>query len=105
MMTDPATFQAQLNTLFRVEHDTGAVALRLAEVSEEQQSGGMRQFSLFFHGPGSPILPQGTYSFDHDALGPLALFIVPIVGSSPERIVYQACFSRPAPPAPPNAGR
>jgi hypothetical protein len=29
----------------------------------------------------------------HDALGSLALFIVPIAGSTRERTIYQACFS------------
>ena len=33
----------------------------------------------------------------HDALGTLELFIVPVLGSNHERIVYQACLSRPLP--------
>lgn len=35
------------------------------------------------------------YAFHHDTLGSLMLFIVPVVGSNAERIVYQACFSGP----------
>jgi hypothetical protein len=40
------------------------------------------------------MLPQGTYSFRHDTLGEFLLFIVPVVGSNDERIVYEACFNR-----------
>jgi len=94
-MTDPETFRAQLDTVFRVQDAAGAVPLRLAEVEVGPVSGGLLQFSLFFHGPADRFLPQSTYEFDHDALGRLALFIVPIVGSNRARIVYQACFSHP----------
>jgi hypothetical protein len=94
-MTDPATYRAQLETIFRVEQDAVAIPLRLVEVADERVSGGMRQFSLLFHGPADRLLPQGTYALRHDALGDLDLFIVPIVGSNRERIVYQACFNVP----------
>ena len=97
-MTD-ATFREQLGTIFRADQVGGPVALCLVDVVAAPVTGGIQQFSLFFHGPAGPILPQGMYSFDHDALGPLVLFIVPVIGSNTERIVYQACFSRPAPPA------
>jgi hypothetical protein len=96
-MTDPALYREQLGTIFLTEHESFRLELRLADVIEERAAAGLQQFSLFFHGPADPILEQGTYSFDHHALGPLAVFIVPVLGSSPERIVYQACFSRPLP--------
>lgn len=94
-MNNPAMFKAQLDTVFQVEHETGTIPLRLADVTDERAGGSILQFSIFFHGPAVPVLPQGTYSLHHDALGSLALFIVPVVGSNQERIVYQACFSRP----------
>ena len=93
---DPARFRAQLNTTFLVGLDSATVALRLVDVVEGRVSGGMRQFSLYFHGPADRVLPQDTYVFQHEALGVLALFIVPVVGSDLQRIVYQACFSGPA---------
>jgi hypothetical protein len=96
-MTGPDAFREQLETVFRVDNPAGAVPLRLTEVDVAPESGGMLQFSLFFHGPADRFLPQGTYALDHDAMGTLALFIVPVVGSNRERIVYQACFSCPAP--------
>ena len=94
-MNDPATFRNELDTVFQVAHDSGPVPLRLAEVGDERVGGGMLQFSLYFHGAADRILPQGMYAFHHDTLGSLMLFIVPVVGSNAERIVYQACFSGP----------
>lgn len=101
-MNDPATYRPLLETVFHAEHDGRLVALRLAEVADGRVGRGIEQFSLFFHGPSDQLLPQGTYAMRHDSLGSLALFIVPILGSNAERIIYQACFSRPipAPPAP-----
>ena len=93
---DAATFRAHLDTTFVADPGAGGIPLRLADVVDERVSGGMEQFSLFFHGPADRLLPQGTYVLEHAALGVLALFLVPVVGSNHERIVYQACFSRPA---------
>lgn len=101
MSQDPATYRRFVGTLFSVD-EPHQVDLRLATVTDERVSGGVLQFSVFFHGPADQILPQGMYSFRHDGLGPLTLFIVPVVGSNEERIVYQACFSVPVqPPAVP----
>jgi hypothetical protein len=98
VLTDPETYRDQIDTVFRVNHDAGLVPLRLVEIADSPLGDG-RQFSLIFHGPVTAAVPQGTYAFEHDALGALALFIVPIVGSNHERIVYQACFNL-MPPAP-----
>ncbi|HEX9369047.1 MAG TPA: hypothetical protein VF921_20625 [Vicinamibacterales bacterium] len=97
---DPATFQRHVGTTFLVDRAADRIPLRLDEVVDARSGGGMLRFSLFFHGPPDRLLAQGTYPFHHDALGAIALFIVPIVGSNAERIVYEACFSRPTPPAP-----
>jgi hypothetical protein len=95
-MNDPAMFREQLDTIFQldVEADgSGPIQLRLVNVADDGVASGIRQFSLFFHGPADRVLPQNTYSFRHEALGSLALFIVPVVGSNRERVVYQACFN------------
>jgi hypothetical protein len=92
--TDPATYREQVGTIFSVDQP-GPIGLQLTGVTDERVSGGIRQFSLFFHGPADRILPQGTYSFRHAALGSVVLFVVPVIGSNAERIVYQACFSVP----------
>ena len=51
------------------------------------------RFSLIFHGPRSTVLPQGTYTFSHPALGSFPLFIVPI-GADDDHLHYQAVFNR-----------
>lgn len=90
------TFRAHVDTTFMADPGARGIPLRLAEVGDERVSGGMEQFSLFFHGPADRLLPQGTHALEHTALGLLALFLVPVAGSNHERIIYQACFSRPA---------
>ena len=92
-MSDPADFRAHLESTFRVRTGAGDVTLRLVNVTEEPVSNGLRQFSLFLHGPPEALLPQGTYEIDHDQLGASAWFMVPVVGSNAERIVYQVCFT------------
>jgi hypothetical protein len=48
-------------------------------------------FSLMFRGPADPVLPQRIYRLDHDALGPLEIFLVP-VGRDEAGTGYQAVF-------------
>jgi hypothetical protein len=40
-------------------------------------------FSLLFHGPLDPVLPQGMYRLEQEQLGALELFIVPIGPNDP----------------------
>jgi hypothetical protein len=108
---EAATFRAHLGTTLDVELGTERVPLRLVDVAGERTGGGFVRFSVLFHGPPDRLLAQGSYTFHHQALGSLVLFIVPIVGSDAERIVYEACFSQPAPaklpaaPVPPTPPR
>ncbi len=51
-----------------------------------------RPFSLLFHGPALPALPQGTYSLTHINLGRTDIFLVPI-SSTGEQRVYEAIFA------------
>jgi hypothetical protein len=95
--TDHGSYRAQAGTDFRVTRGDAIVVLRLASVSDDQRLGEFQQFSLYFHGPPAALLTQGIYLLDHDVLGTLALFIVPILGSNQERIVYEACFNRRVP--------
>jgi hypothetical protein len=91
--TDPAVYQAQVGTDFSIDASPAPVVLRLASVDDRGPTSGLHQFSLFFHGAPDRFVPQGTYVFDHDALGPLLLFIAPVQGSTRERILYEACFN------------
>jgi hypothetical protein len=97
---DPETFRAHVGTTFDVDGAAGRIPLRLDEVTDVVSSRGIMRFALLFHGPADRLLPQETYLFHHRALGAMMLFIVPVVGSNAERIVYEACFTRPMQPAP-----
>ncbi|MDQ2921026.1 MAG: hypothetical protein M3R52_05365, partial [Acidobacteriota bacterium] len=60
-------FSKHVNTLFRLSPDPEApVDLELIEVKgylkNPGDQDGMERFSLFFKGPGTPQLPQRTYS-------------------------------------------
>jgi ribosomal protein S18 acetylase RimI-like enzyme len=96
----PARFRDALNTWFDVRLSGEPVLLLLKEVNEQPPAGGLARFSLLFQGPGDRPLPQDTYTLDHASMGQLTLFIVPVVGSSAARILYEACFSYPDPAAP-----
>lgn len=51
-------------------------------------------FSLEFRGPNEPLLEQAIHSLEHDGLGRLELFLVPL-GPDPEtdRMRYEAIFN------------
>lgn len=97
---EPETFRAHVGTMFDVDVDADRVPLRLDEVSDGRSGRGILRFSILFHGPPDRLIPQGMYLFHHDTLGAMMLFIVPVVGSNAERILYEAVFTRPTPPAP-----
>lgn len=76
--------------------------LELAEVTAhgDSLSDTLRApFSVVFHGPLQPILPQRIYRLEHDGVGTLDLFIVPIgpnepaaPGEKPTAMRYEAVF-------------
>jgi len=75
------------------------VAIELTEATESSLPGGSGpsgqsrlQFSLIFQGPVDPVLPQAIYGLDHDDLGHLDVFIVP-VGKTDTSTRYQAVFA------------
>jgi hypothetical protein len=61
----------------------------LIEVTEIPRGpGGRAPFSLVFEGGPDPPLPQGIYRVEHDALGALEIFLVPIAADR-----YEAVFT------------
>jgi hypothetical protein len=52
-----------------------------------------RSFSALFRGPAEPALAQATYVLNHDELGGLTLFLVPISADETGR-TYEAVFNR-----------
>lgn len=91
-------FAEHLNTKFHIPlQPSGAVELELLEVVSTLSTPRQEQFSIFFRGPANIYLPQRIYHMQHDAMGELDLFIVP-VGREPEGFRYEAVFNRPLDP-------
>jgi hypothetical protein len=87
-----------------VTSDNGHPGLRLASAEDLREKpwadGGAERrtpFSLLFHGPAKPFLPQGTYPLRHDAIGDFPLFLVPLgpVPAGPDKglMRYEAIFT------------
>ncbi len=49
-------------------------------------------FSLIFRGPPTPVLPQAICQLEHEDLGVLEIFLVP-VGPDSEGMRYEAIFT------------
>lgn len=63
--------------------------VELVEVTEiPREPGGRAPFSLVFQGGPNPPLPQRIYRVEHDRLGELDIFLVPIAVDR-----YQAIFT------------
>jgi hypothetical protein len=90
------TFRDHLGETFRVDGDAGVVDLFLIAAEAAPQlpakAQGRAPFSIVFVGPLEPILPQRIYRFEHDELGILELFIVPI-GPDESGMQYEAVFA------------
>ncbi len=87
-----ADFLAVRGGQFRVaaaEFDLQLTAV--TEYSGGQPGSPRTPFSVVFRGPLSPILPQATYRLEHDGLGTLDLFIVPL-GPERDAMRYEAVF-------------
>src|SRR5688572_17993424 len=91
-----ANFTKYLDTVFRVRVSApGPVELKLVEVKGyaggANDRSGMERFSLFFSGPADLQLPQQTYELEHEQLGSLDIFLVPIAQG--EQVHYEAVFN------------
>lgn len=83
--------------MFQVSGDplSPPVELSLQAVAtwgRESPDGDGRRFTLLFHGPLTPVLPQRIYHFDHAAVGSFDIFIVPL-GPEAGSMRYEAVFS------------
>jgi len=100
-------FHDHRNTRFRVtggasEVGPSAFELELVEVAEYPAAspGTFRSpFSVLFHGPLEPVLPQGIYRLEHERFGALELFIAPVgpqepsaAGEKPRAMRYESVF-------------
>jgi hypothetical protein len=89
------SFSAQLHTKFRIGIETEkTVELELVEVQAHGDVPGQTErFSLLFRGALDLFLPQGTYRMEHEQLGGVEIFVVP-VRKDGEGIYYEAVFNR-----------
>lgn len=89
------TFEPAVGEAFTVGGEGGAkVELMLVE-AERKDAGPQAprpSFSLLFHGPAEPLLPQATYRFEHRSLGVMEIFIVPL-GGDEHGAAYEAFFA------------
>ena len=92
------TFANLVGQTFRMRVDPATVLdVELTEVTprthEPSASEGRRQqFSIVFRVPGAEAYPQGTFTFDHESIGTLDLFAVP-VAQDERGIYYEAVFT------------
>ena len=89
-----ASFNENLNTKFSITFDEKTVELELVEIKPygNGPDSSMERFSIYFEGPAQPQLPQQTYQMDHELMGRVEIFIVPIAGD--EKVVrYEAVFN------------
>ena len=94
-------FEGRVGEAFELSGADGpTIRTELVEAVESHRAGRRRtgraaprlQFSLVFRGPMEPLLPQAICGVDHDELGHLDLFLVPI-GPDGTGMRYQAVFA------------
>jgi hypothetical protein len=84
-----ADFAPLLHESFRISADDQSFDAELVQVTEiPREPGGRAPFSLVFEGGPSPPLPQRIYRVEHDELGALEIFLVPIAADR-----YEAIFT------------
>ena len=88
-------FKQHVKSAFRISSESAPTVLdmQLIEVCEGHSTERFEQFSVLYTGPKEPLLKQGTYRFEHAAMGSFNLFIVPI-SSDEGGTVYEAVFGR-----------
>ncbi len=87
------SFSDHLHTTFYLAQPPERAPLELIEVIERNDSREFEQFSLIFRAAREPVLPQRTYHVEHETLGSMDLFLVPI-GPDDSGMRYQAVFNR-----------
>lgn len=86
-----------VGSTFRINFPEGTVELKLTRVDHLREKHTSKRlfrdsFALQFLGPAGAFLPQGTYAMQHESLGELPIFIVP-VGQEEEGVQYEAIFT------------
>jgi hypothetical protein len=90
-----SSFEEHLNTPFRIHYGSPApLEAVLFEVRLHEAHNGPRKqpFSLYFRGPRQVVLPQAIYRVEHEMMGPMEIFLVPI-GPDAQGMRYEAVFN------------
>lgn len=88
------SFTSCLHTHFSTEAQADeTLSLELVQVNEANYSPQLENFSLIFNGPLAPVLPQRIYHLNHESLGSMEIFLVP-VGPEGQSMQYEAVFNR-----------
>lgn len=96
-----ADFAEQLTTVFRLQTGAETLPIELVEVRRATYAddpaavapaGRREPFNLLFRGPRSPYARQGTHRLEHDRLGTLEIFLVPL-GPDATGMRYEAVFT------------
>jgi hypothetical protein len=90
-------FTQQLKTKFRIRlGEEREVELELDEVKPfpnlTHSRNDLERFSLYFYGPGGLYLPQAIYHMEHERMGEMDIFLVPIAQDA-RGFRYEAVFS------------
>ena len=87
------TFRIQLENSEPLELELIDVALMGSkEVFDPAITGQRHPFSLVFRGPHTPLLVQQVYPLEHEAMGRLEIFLVPLHSDS-QGSRYEAVFT------------
>lgn len=90
---DKKLFAENLNTKFSVRIDADkTVELELTQITESKAAPNYEQFALALFGPADAFLPQQIYSLEHERMGTMSIFLVP-VGHDERGYEYEAVFN------------
>ncbi|PLY01012.1 MAG: hypothetical protein C0623_06370 [Desulfuromonas sp.] len=95
---EKAMFEPHLGELFQLGSDDAALLqVKLVEVnslgSKPQENELREPFSLVFKDEQEESLPQGIYALNHEKLGQLDIFLVPIGPAREDGFLYEAVFA------------
>jgi len=88
-------FADPVGSTFVVEAEDCPVYFVLDRIEDGPRLPGLEQYALYFRGPGDLLLEQQAFRLDHDVMGTMEIFVVPI-GRVGGWIEYQACFNHRA---------
>src|SRR5687768_14520216 len=92
MQFDRDQFAGVTGTSFVLKAAERTVNINLVEVTALKERPGLRSFSILFRVPKGFVVEQGLYDLEHESLGALQLFLVP-VAETPEGIELEAVFN------------